>query len=484
MSELAFKTAVELADAIRAKQVGCLELLDHYIDRVERHNPALNALVVKDYDNARKRAREADAALARGETWGPLHGVPMSIKESYNVAGQPTTWGVPDFADHIAKSDAVAVERLKNAGVTLFGKTNVPLYLGDFQSYNDVYGTTNNPWDVTRTPGGSSGGSAAMLAAGLTGLDAGSDIGGSIRNPAHYSGVYGLKPTWGILPLRGHSLLDTVTPADISVIGPLARGPEDLAVALDVMAGADGPDANGWRLDLAAPRGASLKDYRIAVWLDQDIAAVDTEVTDCLSAAVDAMAKAGATIDDKARPEIDPVRALAVYRQLLYAVITARRPQEAFDEALAEAAGLADDDNSPRAQLLRATTLHHRQWLALNEERNQMRWRWVEFFKDYDALICPISATSAFPHDHDADMDGRTITVNGKSVAYFDQIFWAGLFGVAHLPATVAPVGPGASGLPVGMQIVGPHLGDRTTIEIARLLAQEIGGFTPPPGYD
>ena len=238
--EPAFESATSLAARLRERRIGCLELLDHFIARVERFNPDLNAIVVFDFERARERAREADAALARGEVWGPLHGLPMTVKDSYDVAGLPTTWGVPELRDNVPATNAVAVERLLAAGAVIFGKTNIPYNLADFQSYNDIYGTTNNPWDLALVPGGSSGGAAAALAAGLTGLEAGSDIGGSIRNPAHYCGVYGHKATWGVLPLRGHAKPGVLAPTDISVIGPLARDAGDLALALDVMAGRTG----------------------------------------------------------------------------------------------------------------------------------------------------------------------------------------------------------------------------------------------------
>ena len=226
--DTAFQSAASLAAGLRERRIGCLELLDHFIARVERFNPDLNAIVVFDFERARERAREADAALARGETWGPLHGLPMTVKDSYDVAGLPTTWGVPELRDNIATSNAVAVDRLLAAGAVIFGKTNIPFNLADFQSYNDIYGTTNNPWDLALVPGGSSGGAAAALAAGLTGLEAGSDIGGSIRNPAHYCGVYGHKPTWGVLPLRGHAKPGVLAPTDISVVGPSPATPGTL----------------------------------------------------------------------------------------------------------------------------------------------------------------------------------------------------------------------------------------------------------------
>ena len=258
MTELAFRSAAALGAAIRERKIGCRELLEHYLKRVERYNPALNAIIVTDFARARRRADEADAALVRGKGWGPLHGLPMTVKESFDVVGLPTTWGLTELRGSTAAANALAVDRLLGAGAIIFGKTNVPVLLADSQSYNPVYGTTNNPWDPSLTPGGSSGGAAAALAAGLTGLELGSDIGGSIRNPAHYCGVWGHKPTWGIAPPRGQALYGNVAASDISVIGPLARSAEDLALALDIVAGPDPIEAEGWRLDLAAPRGTAL----------------------------------------------------------------------------------------------------------------------------------------------------------------------------------------------------------------------------------
>ena len=259
MLDTPFRSATQLAAAIRRKKLGCLELLDLYLARVEKYDGKLNAIVVRDIERARTRARAADRALGKRQAWGPLHGVPMTIKESYDVTGLPTTWGVPEYKNRIATRNALAVDRLLGAGAVLFGKTNVPLYLGDWQSFNAVYGTTNNPWDVTRAPGGSSGGSAAALAAGLTGLEAGSDIGSSIRNPAHFCGVYGHKPTWGIVPRDGQALPWQTAPVDIDVVGPLARSADDLELALSVMAGPDAIEARGWQLRLERPKQKKLR---------------------------------------------------------------------------------------------------------------------------------------------------------------------------------------------------------------------------------
>src|SRR3954453_19832410 len=284
---LPFQTAKQLAAAIRKKKIGCLELLDLYLKRLEAHNPALNAIIASDIDGARKRARAADKAVKAGKKLGPLHGVPMTIKESFDVTGYPTTWGIPALKDHKAKSNSLVAQRMIDAGVTLFGKTNVPLMLADWQSYNALYGTTNNPWDLARSPGGSSGGSAAALAAGLTGIEAGSDIGSSIRNPAHYCGVYGHKPTFGIVPQAGHGIPGANVPIDILVCGPLARSAEDPAVALEATASPEPQDRPAWRLALPAPRKSALRDFRVAVMHEDPSCRVDSAVKARIQAAAD-----------------------------------------------------------------------------------------------------------------------------------------------------------------------------------------------------
>jgi amidase len=483
MLDVPFRSAKQLAAALRRKTIGCEELLDLYLTRVEKYNPRLNAIIATDLGGARKRAQAADHALANGESWGPLHGVPMTIKESYDVVGLPTTWGIPELKNNYPDRNALGVDRLLAAGVVLFGKTNVPLYLADYQSYNAIYGTTNNPWDLTRSPGGSSGGSAAALAAGLTGLEAGSDIGSSIRNPAHYCGVFGHKPTYGIVPPRGQALPGKVAQSDISVIGPMARSADDLALALDVMAGADELDAAGWPLRLPAPRLKALREYRVAVMLTDPNADVDTEVQDRLRALADFLAQQGARISDQARPDFDTGEAHRVYIRLLRAATSARQSTEEFARNLEVTRGLAPGDASYFAQMIRANTLHHRDWLAANEARHQMRWKWAEFFKEWDLLLCPVASTAAFPHDHVGERHERTIVVNGKQVPTTDQLFWAGYSGMCLLPSTAAPAGLTPGGLPVGVQIVGSQYGDRTTIAFARLLEREYQAFVPPPGY-
>ena len=482
-SGLAFRSARQLASLIRRKKIGCLELLDLYLARVEKYDPAVNAVVVRDVEAARRRARRADRALARGEVWGPLHGLPITVKESYDVAGLPTTWGVPALRNNVAARNAVVVDRLLGAGAVLFGKTNVPLYLADWQSFNAIYGTTNNPWDLARAPGGSSGGSAAALAAGLTALEAGSDIGSSIRNPAHFCGVFGHKPTWGIVPRTGQALPGQRAPVDIDVVGPLARSAEDLALALSVMAGPETVDAAGWQLRLPAARPRRLRDFRIALMLEAPESAVDREVQDRLQALADFLRRQRARVDEKARPAIDTGEAFRVYVRLLRAATSSRQTDADFARNLALARDLAPDDERYHARMVRASVMSHRDWLAADEARHRMRMAWAEFFTRYDLLLCPVAATAALPHDQQGERHERTMLVNGARVPVTDHLFWAGYTGASFLPSTAAPAGFTPGGLPVGVQIVGPQYGDRTCLGFARLLEREFQAFVPPPGY-
>jgi amidase len=480
---LPFQTAKQLAAAVRKKKIGCLELLDLYLKRVEAYNPELNAIIATDIEGARKRARAADKAVKRAAKLGPLHGVPMTIKESYDVAGFPTTWGHPAFKDKIVEKNSLVAQRMINAGVTLFGKTNVPLNLADWQSYNEVYGSTNNPWDLSRTPGGSSGGAGAALAAGLTAIEAGSDIGGSIRNPASYNGVFGHKPTWGVVSGRGHALNGRLSQADITVCGPLARGAEDLEIAMDVMAGPDDIDGRGWTLSLPRSKKKKLRDFKVGVVLSDPNAVVDHSVQSEIQKLADFLARKKVKVSDKARPDIDTAELNDVYVRMLRATTSGRLSDEEFNHALRDVAALPDDDTGYFAQMQRGNTLSHRTWTQLNEKRHRMRLAWEAFFKDYDLMIAPVAQTAAFPHDQKTIRHERTIVVNNKKVTVVDQIFWAGYASITLLPATAAPIGETKEGLPIGVQIIGPQYGDYSTIAFAKLLEKEYRSFEPPPAY-
>lgn len=484
MNEIAFSSAGALAEALRRRTVGARELLEHYVKRIERFNPDLNAVVSLDLERARRRADALDAAAARGDFHGPLHGLPMTIKDTFETEGLRTTGGAKIYADHVPMQNAVAVQRLVDAGAVVFGKTNTPAFAADVQSYNEIFGVSRNPWNPARTPGGSSGGAAAAVAAGLTAFELGSDIGGSIRTPAHVCGVYGHKSTFDIVPRRGHipGAPGTRAIVDISVVGPLARSADDLELMLGIIAGPLPDRAVAWRLQLPPPRRTRLTDYRIAAWIDDAEFPVDRAVTGALRNMIEALRAAGARIDEEARPGFALRDAFRTYFSLLWAALCGGIPQKSFDRLRETAEKAAPNDDRNAVWHARGTTVRHREWLAVNEARERFRAAWHTFFENYDVLLTPVTPTLAIPHDHSKDMIARTITVNGAPRWYWEQHVWIGLVGMAYLPATVAPIG-WVDGLPVGVQIAGPYLEDLTTIDFAKRLAEVTGGFRVPPGY-
>lgn len=482
-TDLALRPAVDLLALLRDGAVGARELLELYLARVERLNPRLNAIVTLDVERARASADAADAARARGTSLGPLHGLPMTVKDTFETAGVRTTAGAPMLAEHVPARDAVVVERLRAAGAVVFGKSNTPVFAGDVQTFNPVFGVTRNPWDHDRSCGGSSGGSAVSVAAGLAGAEVGSDIGGSIRNPAHYCGVYGHKPTYGIVPVRGHipAPPGALGEFDLAVLGPMGRSAADLALLLDVLAGPDAWDATAWRLALPPPRRRALREYRVAAWLDDPYCPVDRAVRERADAAVAALRAAGVQVDEDARPVPDLGAVHRCYERLLWPIMSGGMPPEQIAELEQLAAAAPPDDASAGVAFARAVTLRHRDWVGVDEERQQIRARWAEFFTRFDVLLCPITSVTAIRHDHDGTLLSRTIQVNGAARPYVEQIVWAGLATMALLPATLAPVGTTA-GLPVGLQVIGPYLEDRTTIDFAGRLGELAGGYAPPPG--
>lgn len=479
---LAFESATTLAAKLRAREIGCTELLEYFIARGDKYGRAVNAIVVQDLDRARQRAAAADQALAKGATWGPLHGVPMTIKESFHLAGTPTTFGFPQFRNNLARSNAVVVDRLLKAGAIIFGKTNVPPGLMDGQSWNEVYGRTNNPWDLSRTPGGSSGGAAAALAAGLTALELGSDIASSIRNPAHFCGVFGHKPTFGLCPQRGHMLTEQLHSTDIGVVGPLARSALDLEVALSIIAGPDEGFPGPAVMARPGSRRNSLREFRVALVLDDPFAEVDRSVQSCLEDLGNFLEKEGASVDRNARPGFDSERLYMLYMMLLRAAASPAASNEEFLEAATQARGVTSDTREPGKANAYGLTLSHRDWLRLEEERQQVRWQWHRFFERFDVLLCPPLSSAAFPHST-VHPQQRTLSVNGKEVRFENQLLWAGYGGVAHLPATVAPIGQTSEGLPVGAQIIGPFSEDYMCLRFAALLEDRYRKFVPPPAF-
>src|SRR5579883_3187378 len=445
MTELAFVGANALARDIRERRISSREAVDYFLARIAQLDGKINSVVTIDADRARAEAARADAARARDDAMGPLHGVPMTVKDSFQTAGMRTTSGAPELADYVPAEDAWPVARLRAAGAIIFGKTNLPIYAGDLQSYNAVFGTTNNPCDLARTPGGSSGGSAAALACGFTPIELGSDIGGSIRLPSHMSGVTGHKPSYGIVPAHGQipGPPGTLTLADLAVVGPMARTVEDLEIGLDVLAGPNRWDLPAWRLELPPPRHVELREYRVAVWLDDPICRLEPEVLALLEHAARTLASAGAVVDYEARPGFSLEKVFTTFAALLQAALSGAVPAEKI-EKYATATG-----DTPAARLKRLQAMRHREWLSHNERRLQMRRKWEEFFKTWDAMLMPVMPCPAIPHDHSEPIASRSVMVGGERRSYWDLNTWMAPAGACYLPATVIPVGCVANRLPV-----------------------------------
>ncbi|MBR1131508.1 amidase [Bradyrhizobium iriomotense] len=486
-SEWSFKSAVELSAALSAKKVSAVELTQDAITRIERHDGKINAICVRDFDRALGAAREADAALARGER-KPLLGLPLMIKESFNIAGLPTTWGFVPQKDFRPAEDALPVARIKEAGGVILGKTNVPVGLADWQSYNDIYGTTNNPYDLGRTPGGSSGGSSAALAAGYCALATGSDIGGSLRVPAFHCGIFAHKPTINLCPARG----ETPPPfpalpreGDLAVIGPMARTAADLSLLLDVMAGPDPLDAGvAYKLDLPVARHQSLRDFRVLVIDSHPLLPTDRDVRGAIDKLATDLAKAGVTVARESKLLPDFAETSRLYMRMLLGFLGAFFLPEELAESQARASQLSPEDRSLGAERLRGTIASHRAWVLDANARAGLRARWRALFRSFDAVICPIMPTPAFPHDHSPEQSLRCISIDGTDYPYSDQLAWPGVATLPGLPATAVPLGLSKDGLPVGVQIVGPWLEDRTPLKLAELIEREFGGFKPPKMFD
>ncbi len=476
-------SATMAANAIQAKQISSAELTKLMLDRIRKLNPKIGAIVTVTADAAMQRAKEADAALAKGQRWGPLHGVPCTIKDTFETAGVLTTAGAPFLRNYVPKQDAEAVTRMRAAGMVMIGKTNVPLMAGDWQSYNDLFPTSNNPWDLSRTPGGSTGGGAAATAAGLGYLTLGSDIGGSIRVPSHFCGVFGHKPTVDIIPLHGHIPPppgSTNVPNYLAVAGPLARSAADLLLALKVLSGPASADAVAYKWMLPPARKKSIREYRIRYVLDHPMCPATAEVRMRLQAAVDVLRKAGASIEEGFPAGINVADQYGSYLRLLAPVMLDGLSEKDIE-------GLRNsnptDDNLFCKAFKEAVDGTYDQWAEANAHRYAARAAWGNYFHDYDAFLMPVNFIPAFPHDHSPDQNTRVLQTPEGPRRYTDQIFWPSFAIVTGLPATAAPVGLTKDGLPVGVQILGPWLEDATPIFVAQTLEEEFG-FQAPKGFE
>ncbi|MEV6252583.1 MULTISPECIES: amidase [unclassified Nocardia] len=484
MSGLEFATLRDQVAALRTKTISATELLELTIARIEKFDDKINAIVVRDFDRARAAAKQADAALARGE-YAPLLGVPVAVKESFNVAGLPTTWGFPDAKDWQPAEDAALVTRVKGVGGVVIGKTNVPRALHDWQSYNDIYGTTNNPWDLTRSPGGSSGGSSAALAAGYVSLALGSDIGGSLRVPAHFCGIYAHKPSRTLLPGRGNTPPRTPAlpaPQDLAVVGPMTRSAADLTLATLLLAGPDEVEAVAYKLALPPPRSAEFDDFRVLVIDTHPLLPTSTVIRDGFDRIARGLEKAGAAVARHSALLPDLTLTANTYLTLLMSQFGADAPVDTYRALQAAVADIPPNSDRPEDVIRRAFVAGHGDWIRADRVRMVLADQWRRLFDEFDVVLCPITPTPAFPHDH-SDMDTRTIDIDGTTHPYNYHLVWASIATLLGLPSTATPIGRSPEGLPYGMQIIGPYLEDHTTLRFAELIEQEFGGFSPPPGF-
>lgn len=477
-----FASAADMLEALQQLQISSVELLEMHLERIEKYNPKINAIVIPNYDNARKAAAAADEARARGES-GPFLGLPLTIKDCLDVEGLTGTGGLKQFAKRTADSDSRLSGRVLGAGGVLMGKTNVPPSASDWQSANPIFGRTNNPWDLSKSPGGSTGGGAAALAAGLTPLEFGSDIGGSIRIPAAFCGVFGHKPSETALPRSGHFPGSPLpNPANVmSVQGPLARRAVDLELAMDVISGPDVGEDVAWRLELPPSRHQRLADFRVAILPLIDWLPVDAEISASLEELVGSLRRAGATVRE-AKPEAfgDLRRHHELYSSILAARTSAGTPEKDRRHRAEKMRQGDDPFGEALARGLEASASDYNLWLR---ERELFRKSYREFFTEWDILLAPNDITVAFPHT-DEPWPKRRLDINGQPVFYGLQTVYPAVATLSGQPSTAFPTGLTKAGLPIGLQVIGPYLEDRTTMRFAALVEQEFGSFRAPPGYE
>ena len=477
---LGLKSATDLLEMLASRSVSSVELLDHFVERNALLKGDINAIVTLDLERASELAKASDQRRTRNQVDGILDGLPMTIKDAIAVEGIRSTGGAVELAEHVPARDAEAVTKIKAAGGIIFGKTNLPRWSGDIQAFNEIFGVTNNPWDLACGPGGSSGGASAAVASGLTPWEVGTDIGGSVRLPAHFAGVCGHKPSYGVVPQLGYidHVSYGVSDADINVFGPLAKTVDDLELLFDVVSGTRRDIRSGWQLNLPSARGPA-KGLRVASWLDDAACPVSEAVANVLETAVSAIEADGVVVSRSARPDVAFNDVRSVGLPLISAATSPGRTEEelaALRQAIEDP--LSDDSLRMRAA---SSTMSHRDWLLLTEQRDKNRHLWSKFFEGFDVLLAPVAFVSAFEHQHEGTLYTRTLNVDGRIRPYSDLIIWTSQFGYVYLPSTVVPVGWTDDGLPVGIQIVGPYLGDRTTLVFARYLENLLGGYRVPP---
>lgn len=458
-------TLLELTAALRAGHVGALELVESAIRAIEVRDLDINAVPVRDFDRARDAAKAADAASHIERQRSVLLGVPITVKESLAVEGLPTTWGIKPMREAIAVSDATAVANLKRAGAIILGKSNIASDLRDWQTQNPIYGRTSNPFDRSRTPGGSSGGAAAAVAARMIPLEVGSDIAGSIRIPASFCGVFGHKPSYGLVSQHGHSIGGQArAPAIFNVIGPLARSAADLELALEILSTPDELEGRSLAQQSRPARHQKLKDFRVLCLDAHPVAALDPTIARKLDQLANDLQRLGATVGRQWPSTVDLVSSFRAYVALL-------SPTQTREDYDANALGLPE----------RGTPSTAYQWLDALDVQHRTRRCWSDLFQDWDIVLAPCFGTVAFHHLSGPWKD-RTLDIAGQSTPYGRQAAWPSIASFGCLPATSFPVDVTADGLPIGLQAIGPFLEDRTALAFVRLLELEqiIKSRAPP----
>jgi amidase len=489
-SEIPFLGATEALNLILSKKISSVELTRLMLSRIAEIDKKINAINVLLEEEALTNARKADEMLARGEIMGPLHGVPITIKDSFRIKGVVTTAGNPLLKDYVPEYDAVSVARLKKAGAIILGNTNVPYMLDDHQSFNDIYGRTLNPWNLERSPGGSTGGGAAALAAGLSFLSLGSDTGGSIRVPSHFCGVFGHKPTIDVVPKKGQiPPLPGSLPYKsngLSVAGPLARRAEDLKLLMEICGGPVEPESIAYSWKLPKVKKSKLNDFRIKYVIDDPLCSVSSEIKPVLDSALKKFGKAGLNMEEGWPNTINPEEQYHNYIYLLHAYVSGGAPDSEI-ERLRVLAG--KDEKSLSNIRAKAFTNRHKYFQQQESRRLKAREDWQQYFREYDAFVLPVAFVPAFPHiekpwnPNNPDPAKRRIlkTPEGER-DYDDMLFWISFATLTGLPATVFPVGLTDTGLPVGLQIIGPFLEDATPIHLAGKLSEITGSIRYPEG--
>ena len=491
MQKISFTSALDLAKQIKDRKTTSVKLTKYFIERIQQHNPALNAVISTNFENALKQARHADTLAKKGEFIGPLHGIPMTIKDSFEVVGMPTTSGSKRLKDHFASQNAVAVQRLVDAGAIILGKTNLPLYAGDLQSFNDLHGVTNNPWDHSKTPGGSSGGAAAALAAGLTPIELGSDIAGSIRTPSHYCGIYGHKTTHGIIPFKGHipGLPGTLSSPDLAVAGPMAKSVKDLQLMLDILV-KDGDDEQS-ALQVRLPKASkkSPKSFKVLAWIDDPLCPIEPDLATRYKALFNELREKGVTVVEGSPEQLNFTEIYELYLNLLGGVmgLTQKDLQQQIISHSASLLGkLGKLINFPPhfEHFARGAGQSHFSWLKKNERRERLKAKFTQLYSEYDVVLTPVVPFTAIPHDHSPIMALRKVITRGKERHYTDHMPWIALATVFGLPATSAPVGKDRDGMPFNIQIIGDSYQDKTTLQFASFIEAINGEFEAPEAYN